>query len=54
MHKLPSNPDEQHYFGGNDEHFPIFAECSDLKSIKKKNQEIQLRNNCLSKGRGQT
>lgn len=28
---VPSNPDEQHYFDGSDEHFPVSAECSDLK-----------------------
>ena len=39
--ELPLNPDEQHYFGGSDEHFPIFAECSGLKN-EGTNEEIQL------------
>ena len=31
--QVPSNPDEQHYFDGSDEHFPVSAECSDLKKV---------------------
>ena len=30
---VPSNPDEQHCFDGSDEHFPVSAECSDLKKV---------------------
>jgi len=34
---VPSNLDEQHYFDGNDEHFPVSAECSDLKKVNENN-----------------
>lgn len=29
---VPSSLYEQHYFGDSDAHFPVFAECSDLKN----------------------
>lgn len=29
---VPSSLYEQHYFGDSDTHFPVFAECSDLKN----------------------
>ena len=31
--QIPSNRDEQHYFDDSDEHFPVSAECSDLKKV---------------------
>ena len=34
--QVPSNPDGQHYSDGSDEHFPVSAECSDLKKVIQK------------------
>ena len=40
---VPSSLYEQHYFGDSDAHFPVFAECSDLK-----NKEAQKNKNSSS------